>query len=69
MMKKAILLGASIVFMLTGLKAQSLNDARKAIDEEQYAKAKGILENLIQKQPKKGDNYFYLGQIYLKNDY
>lgn len=68
-MKKAILLGASIVFMLTGLKAQSLDDARKAIDEEQYAKARGILENLIQKQPKKGDNYFYLGQIYLKNDY
>jgi predicted Zn-dependent protease len=69
MMKKAILLGASIVFMLTGLKAQSLDDARKAIDEEQYSRAKGILENLIQKQPKKGENYFYLGQIYLKNDY
>jgi len=69
MMKKAILLGASLVFLLTGLSAQSLDDARKAIDEEQYARAKGILENLVQKQPKKGDNYFYLGQIYLKNDY
>lgn len=69
MMKKAILLGASLVFILTGLRAQSLDDARRAIDEEQYARAKGILENLIQKQPKKGENYFYLGQIYLKNDY
>jgi len=69
MMKKAILLGASIVFILTGVKAQSLDDARRAIDEEQYARAKGILENLIQKQPKKGENYFYLGQIHLKNDY
>lgn len=69
MMKKAILLGASLVFILTGLNAQSLDDARRAMDEEQYARAKSILENLIQKQPKKGENYFYLGQTYLKNDY
>lgn len=69
MMKKAILLGASLVFMLTGLKAQSLDDAKKALEEEQYARAKGILENLVQKQAKKGENYFYLGQVYLKNDY
>ena len=69
MMKKAILLGASLVFLLTGLQAQSLDDAKKAIDAEQYALAKGILENLVQKQPKKGENYFYLGQIHLTNEH
>lgn len=69
MMKKAILLGASLVFLLVGVRAQSLDDARNAIDEEQYARAKGILENLVLKQPKKGINYFYLGQVHLKNEH
>lgn len=68
MMKKAILLGASLLFLLTGLKAQSLDDAKKAIDAEQYALAKGILEELVQKRPKRGENYFYLGQIHLTNE-
>ncbi|MFE7086698.1 tetratricopeptide repeat protein [Sphingobacterium spiritivorum] len=48
--------------------AQSLKDAQAAMEAEQYDKAKGILENLVQKKPKDGDNYFYLGQIYLVND-
>lgn len=69
MMKKAILLGASLLFLITGIRAQSLDDARKALDEEQYVKAKEILENLVQKQAKKGINYFYLGQVYLVNDH
>src|SRR5690554_4382189 len=69
MMKKAILLAASLVFLITGASAQSLDDARKALDEEQYVRAKEILENLVQKQPKKGVNYFYLGQVYLANEH
>lgn len=69
MMKKAILLGASLLFLLTGVHAQSLDDAKRAIDMEQFARAKGILENLVQKQPKKGENYFYLGQIHLVNEH
>lgn len=69
MMKKAILLGASLVFLILGVHAQSLDDARKAMDEEQYARAKGILENLVQKQPKRGINYFYLGQVHLVNEH
>lgn len=69
MMKKAILLGASVLFLITGVRAQSLDDARKAMDEEQYVVAKEILENLVQKQPKRGVNYFYLGQVYLINEH
>ena len=48
--------------------AQSLKDAKAAIDAEQYDKAKGMLQNLVNKKPKDGENYFYLGQIYLINE-
>ncbi|WP_237249523.1 tetratricopeptide repeat protein [Sphingobacterium faecale] len=48
--------------------AQSLKDAQAAIDAEQYDKAKGILQNLVEKKAKDGENYFYLGQIYLINE-
>ncbi|UZJ65323.1 tetratricopeptide repeat protein [Sphingobacterium sp. KU25419] len=48
--------------------AQSLKDARAAIETENYGKAKTILQQLVSKQAKVGDNYFYLGQIYLVND-
>ncbi|WP_286882832.1 tetratricopeptide repeat protein [Sphingobacterium sp. UBA5980] len=50
------------------VSAQSLKDARAAIEAENYGKAKTILQQLVTKQPKNGDNYFYLGQIYLVND-
>src|SRR5690606_14889027 len=69
MMKKAMLLGASLLFLITGVRAQSIDDARKALDQEQYALAKDILENLVAKQPKKGINYFYLGEVHLRNEY
>lgn len=48
--------------------AQSLKDAQAAMDAEQYDKAKGILQNLVEKKAKDGENYFYLGQIYLINE-
>lgn len=48
--------------------AQSLKDAQEAINAEQYDKAKGMLENLVQKKATNGENYFYLGQIYLINE-
>lgn len=49
--------------------AQSLGDAKKAIDAEQYQQAKTILKKLIATQPTSGENYFYLGNVYLKDDY
>src|SRR5690606_17913555 len=68
MMKRKLLLGASLFFLAVGAQAQKLQDAQKAIEQEQFAKAKGILKTLIQKQPKKGINNFYLGNVYLQND-
>lgn len=48
--------------------AQSLKDAKAALDAEQYDKAKSILQNLVAKKPKDGENHFYLGQVYLVNE-
>jgi len=59
----AVVLAGSSVF------AQSLADAKKAIDAEQYQKAKSMLKNLTVTQPTKDENFFYLGWVYLKQDY
>jgi len=58
-----------ILFAGTPAVAQSLADAKKAIDAEQYQKAKSMLKNLTVTQPDKDENYFYLGWVYLKQDY
>ncbi|WP_448701720.1 hypothetical protein ACFGVR_05760 [Mucilaginibacter sp. AW1-3] len=57
-----ILIGSSVF-------AQSLPDAKKAIDAEQYQKAKSMLKNLTVTQATKDENFFYLGWVYLKQDY
>jgi tetratricopeptide (TPR) repeat protein len=58
-----------MVFIGSSVFAQSLTDAKKAIDAEQYQKAKSMLKNLTVTQSSKDENYFYLGQVYLKQDY
>ena len=54
--------------LIGSANAQSLKDAQVAINAEQYDKAKGMLQNLVQKKASDGKNYFYLGQIYLINE-
>ena len=44
--------------------AQDANEAKKAIDAEQYQKAKSTLKSLIKSTPDEGKNYFLLGDIY-----
>src|SRR3954470_22822410 len=57
------LVGSSSVF------AQSLADAKKAIDAEQYQKAKSMLKNLTVTQADKDENFFHLGWVYILQDY
>ncbi len=57
-----------LVFMGAAAKAQSLDDARKAINAEQYQKAKSMLKNLTVTEASKDENYFYLGWVYLIQD-
>src|SRR5690554_2816022 len=69
MMKKAINMSLALSFVVSGAFAQSLGDAKVAINQEQYDKAKGILKNLVQNDSKEGDNYYYLGDVYLTTGY
>lgn len=66
--KNAINLALGLVMMGTASFAQSLADAKKAIDAEQYQKATSMLKTLISSNAKDGNNYFYLGNTYLLTD-
>jgi predicted Zn-dependent protease len=58
----------SIALMsIAGLsQAQDLDQAKKAIDAEQYEKAKGMLKSIVQSKPSNGRAAYLLGNIYLK---
>ena len=49
-------------------KAQDLEPAKKAIDAEQFEKAKSFLKSVIQAKPTNGKAAFHLGSIYLKQN-
>lgn len=57
----------SIAFIATVSvsNAQDLNAAKKAIDAEQYEKAKSILKSTLQSKPSNGAASFLLGNVYL----
>lgn len=67
--RRAVQAGLVVGMMGAVAFAQSLGDARKAIDAEQYQQAKTILKKLIAEKPAEGENYFYLGNIYQNLDY
>lgn len=55
----------SLFFVSLGLQAQDLQQAKQAVDAEQYQKAKTILKTIISADADKGENYYYLADIYL----
>ncbi len=58
----------SVLFLLTAMisNAQDIELAKKAIDAEQYEKAKAILKTMVQSKPGNGKATFFLGNVYLK---
>ena len=50
------------------MQAQDIETAKKAIDAEQYEKAKIMLKNIVQSKPSDGKATFLLGNIYLKQN-
>lgn len=66
MMKKVLKSTLLLIFVGSALYAQTLGDAQKALDAEQYQNAKSQLKSLIALQPTVAENFFYLGQVYLK---
>ncbi|WP_026063455.1 tetratricopeptide repeat protein [Pedobacter arcticus] len=63
---KKIALGTmSVMFVASATHAQSLEDAKKAVNAEQFQKAKSLFANLVKNQPSP-ENYFYYGDLYLQ---
>ena len=62
--KKIAITTMSLMFMVSTMSAQSLDDARKAVNAEQFQKAKSMFNNLVKIQPTP-ENYFYFGDLYL----
>jgi len=65
-MKNAKVLSLLLSVFSTVAFAQDLEQAKKAIDAEQYDKAKKILKGLVKSNPDNGKNFFYLGDVYLR---
>ena len=61
----------SLAFLSLGSSAfaQDINEAKKAIDAEQYEKAKSILKSVVKNSPDNGRANFLLGNVYLRQTY
>ncbi|MCC2600401.1 tetratricopeptide repeat protein [Sphingobacterium sp. FBM7-1] len=68
MTRSKLFLSLLLAGAVGSVSAQSLKDAKAAIAEERYDEAKGMLQRLVEKKAKDGENWFYLGQIHLIND-
>jgi len=64
-MNKLKVLSIALFAIVASAKAQDLNQAKKAIDAEQFESAKTILKSIIQAKPTNGNAAFYLGNVYL----
>lgn len=66
-MTKIKVLGLAIL-AAGSLQAQDINEAKKAIDAEQFDKAKKTLKAIVQAKPADGRATFLLGNVYLKQN-
>ncbi|HEU4718441.1 MAG TPA: hypothetical protein VFU15_11430, partial [Bacteroidia bacterium] len=68
---KTMIKNASVAICMlcaTGAFAQTLQDAIRYTESEQYEKAKAVLKKLVAADPNNGDNYFYFGDLMLKEE-
>ena len=49
--------------------SQSLQDAVKLTDSEQFEKASSAFQSLIQREPTNGDNFFFYGENYFRQEF
>lgn len=66
MKNKLTTLSLALLVIGMSLNAQTLTEARKAIDSEQYQKGKSLLRKLTASEPTNPEVYFVLGDLYLK---
>jgi tetratricopeptide (TPR) repeat protein len=65
MINKVKVLSIALLASVTISQAQDINQAKKAIDAEQFEKAKSILKSIINVKPTNGTAAFYLGNVYV----
>ncbi len=66
-MKKIVVLSALVSIAFCS-EAQSLKEAQKLNDNEQYEAANAMYKQLVMKEPTNGNNYFYFGENMLDAD-
>ena len=64
-MNKFKIFSIALIALASVAKAQDLNQAKKAIDAEQFEKAKSLLKSIIKAKPSDGEANFVLGNVYL----
>lgn len=64
-MNKFKIFSIALMASVTVSQAQDLNQAKKAVDAEQFENAKSILKSIIKTKPSNGRALFLLGNIYL----
>lgn len=64
-MNKFKIFSFALVASASVANAQDINQAKKAIDAEQFEKAKSLLKSIIKDKPSDGEADFVLGNIYL----
>ncbi|WP_423147553.1 hypothetical protein [Rubrolithibacter danxiaensis] len=69
MIKKTMKVSLAFVLLTSAALAQNLDEVKRAIDAEQYQKAKTTLKSMIAAKPEEPQNYFFLGNVYIKTDY
>lgn len=62
---KFLILISATIFSFSA-KAQTLNDALRLTDNEQYDVAEGVYKSLLQKEPNNGTYWFYYGENFWK---
>jgi tetratricopeptide (TPR) repeat protein len=64
-MNKVKVLSFALLAVVATIQAQDINQAKKAIDAEQFESAKTILKSIINAKPTNGTAAFYLGNVYM----
>ncbi|OIV43335.1 tetratricopeptide repeat protein [Flavobacterium johnsoniae] len=64
-MNKFKIFSLALVASATVAQAQDIKEAKKAIDAEQFQKAKSLLKSIIKAKPSDGEANFVLGNVYL----
>jgi Flp pilus assembly protein TadD len=65
-MNKFKILSVAFLATVSGMNAQDIDQAKKAIDAEQFENAKSTLKSIIKSDPSEGKAYFLLGNVFFK---